>query len=112
LEDLDISTPFVDVDFMRSVSELIKTLNINTNPRSVLTEFDTLGMLELVTIKGKGIQRRFKWHIGTLTEKFGEAIGVDIAPRFEFGPGDFGPNTHDGTKVAKWKGSSRFGSKF
>jgi len=106
MPDLDMSTPFDDTDFMKSVGELIKTMGINTNPTAVFREFETLGMFELVSTK-RGFITRFKWHLGKIVMKFSEATGIDVKPRFEFGPGDYEDNQNKGDKVVMWKGSGR-----
>jgi len=111
LEDLDISTPFTDRQFIEAVGELIKRTGENTKPLFVLQMFDQLDFLERVDV-ARGQQRRFKWHVGELTTRFGEAIGVPMNSQLTFGPGDYGPNTNDGSRVMKARGSSRFGSKF
>jgi Family of unknown function (DUF5906) len=103
LEGLDISHPFTERQFIDSVSELIKRANENTKPSYVLSAFEKLGLLESVGTK-EGTKRRFKWHIGELTAKFGDAIGVPMESQFTFGPGDYGANTNDGDKVRLWKG--------
>ena len=105
-EDLDISTPFTKTEFLTQVAELCKKINDNARPLYVFEEFDKLGMLEEI-FAGKGRKLRFKWRIGELTAKFGDAIGVSLEPKFEFGPGDFGPNEHVGDKIVAWKGARR-----
>jgi hypothetical protein len=107
LEGLDISTPFTEREFIDSVSELIRRTNENTKPGYVLAAFDKFDLLELVGTKA-GAKRRFKWHIGELTARFGEAIGVPMESQFTFGPGDYGPNTNTGEKIVHWKGRAKF----
>ena len=104
--DLDISTPFSDHEFMTHVGELLKVLSENVRPAWVLDEFKSLNLLERVKTD-KGMKLRFKWRIGTLTEKFSEAIDIKIEPRFEFGPGDYGLNENKGDKITHWKGVGR-----
>jgi Family of unknown function (DUF5906) len=106
LEGLDISTPFTERQFIESVNNLIKQTGENTKPGYVLSAFDKLGLLESVNTK-EGAKKRFKWHIGELTVKFGEAIGVPMESQFTFGPGDYGANTNDGDKVRLPKGGRR-----
>jgi hypothetical protein len=107
LEDLDISHPFTERQFIDNVSELIRKTGERTKPGYVLDALHALGMLERIKAREGGSKWRFKWHIGTLTEKFGEAIGVPLEPQFTFGPGDYGNNTNDGSKIINWKGTSR-----
>lgn len=106
LEDLDISTPFTEQEFTIAVGQLIQRLNENTKPIWVFDELNSLGMFEQARTKNSR-KWRFKWMIGTLTEKFSEAIGVPLEHQFDFGPGDYGPNTNDGDKIVHWKGATR-----
>jgi len=105
-EGLDISTPFSQYEFTREVTELCKKMNENIRAAYVFEEFNKLGMLEQVTVN-RVHKFRFKWMIGDLTTKFGDAIGIMLEPRFEFGPGDYGPNTNDGVKPIMWRGQKR-----
>jgi hypothetical protein len=104
--DLDISTPFTTDDFHRQVTELVRQMNENVRSDWVLEEFKQLNLLERVRV-GNMTKFRFKWSIGTLTQKFGDAIGIPIEPQFEFGPGDFGENANVGEKPVQWKGVKR-----
>ena len=106
LEDLDISTPFTEQEFLTAVGQLIQRLNENTKPIWVFDELNSLSMFEKVRVKNAN-KIRFKWMIGTLTEKFSEAIGIQLDRQFEFGPGDYGPNTNDGERIVHWKGNMR-----
>lgn len=105
-EDLDISMPFSQTEFLTQVTELCKKINETVRSNYVLEEFERLGMLEFIQTN-RGRRMRFKWLIGDLTIKFGEAIGVALEPRFAFGPGDYGNNTNDGSKPIQWKGTAR-----
>ena len=105
LEDQDISTPFSPPEFMMFATEFCKKVGINRVPASsILDEFKTLQMLESI---GSG-KLRFKWKIGELHTKFGEAIGVKLTPQFMFTESDYGPNDNDGSQPVPWKGMRRF----
>ena len=58
LEDLDISTPFVDRQFLEAVGEFIKKSGENTRPAFVLQVFEQFDMIEHV-MTGTGRKRRF-----------------------------------------------------
>jgi Family of unknown function (DUF5906) len=105
-EGLDISTPFSQTEFLAQVTELCKKINENVRPMHVFEEFSKLEMLETIMVS-KSRKFRFKWRVGELTAKFGDAIGVPIEPKFEFGPGDYGSNEHTGEGIVHWKGIGR-----
>ena len=105
LEDHDITTPFMMSEFNMFVTEYCKKIGTTRVQASeVFAEFKTLHMLER-TADNKW---RFSWKIGELHDKFGEALGVKLTPRFVFTPEDYGPNDNDGTKSVPWRGMKRY----
>jgi hypothetical protein len=114
IPDNDISMPFTLGEFATSVTEYCaKTGNRHVIAKYVWEELQALGMLEHVNISGS-IKWRFKWLIGTLTERFGEATGLPMQSQFEFKVGDWGENTNDGAKRTPARGgfTRPWGSKF
>jgi hypothetical protein len=104
LEDCDITTPFTPTEFMAFVTDYCKKIGeMKVHPHFILKEFTALGMLE--NVEGK---IRFRWKIAELHDKFGEAIGVKLTPRFIFTEADHGPNDNDGSKPIPWRGLKRY----
>jgi hypothetical protein len=105
-EDLDISAPFTISEFNKRVSDVGLSMQLKYGqPRQVLDEFH--GMIERVELDGS-ILWRFKYKIGTLTEMFALAIGVEMAPRFVFTEEDFGPNESKLLGAKPWRGANSF----
>jgi hypothetical protein len=105
LEDCDITTPFSPSEFAMFVTEYMKKIGINkVMANDVFKEFHSLHMLELTASK----KWRFRWKIAELHDKFGEAIGVKLTPRFVFTDEDYGPNNNDGEKPVPWRGMKRY----
>jgi hypothetical protein len=102
LTDLDIVMPFSQVDFNRAVTTLCKETGYNVRAEWVWEEYKNLGMIE--PFHGKW---RFKWNLGELTHRFGEAIGTTLTPQFEFTDADYGLNAQDGAKPVLWRGVKR-----
>lgn len=106
-EDLDITYPFVQADLYRRVAEVCKELGLaSVQGGRVLSEFEAAGLLEKVVVKGQNMLR-FRYKLGTLTEKFGEAISIDLDPRFEFTEADYGDNDCDGSTRPAWRGAKK-----
>jgi hypothetical protein len=92
IEHTDISTPFTNVDLNNRITAVNKELGLSNVPVSrVLAEFTAADMLEDV-IAGGSIGRRFKWKIGALHEKFGDATGAPIASQYVFNESDYERN--------------------
>ena len=110
-EDLDISAPFTTTEFNKRVSDTCESARIRfVQPRHVFEEFTSAGLIEAWT-HGSSKYWRFKSKIGTLTEEFGNAIGVKLESRFEFSDDDFGPNTSEFKGAKPWRGNlGRFGN--
>jgi hypothetical protein len=110
-EDLDISAPFTTAEFNKRVSDTCESARIRfVQPRHVFEEFTSAGLIE-AWVHGSSKYWRFKSKIGTLTEEFGNAIGVKLESRFEFSDDDFGPNTSEFKGAKPWRGNSgRFGN--
>jgi hypothetical protein len=109
-EDLDISAPFTMVEFNKRVSDTCDSMRIRfVQPRHVFEEFTSAGLIE-PWASGTNKYWRFKYRIGTLTQLFGTALGVELESRFIFEPDDFGPNQSEFIGAKPWKGSinSRF----
>lgn len=106
-EDLDITFPFAQPDLYRRVAEVCKELGLaSVQGARVLQEFEAAGLIEKIVVQGQR-KFRFKYKIGTLTEKYGEAISLELEPRFEFTEEDFGPNECDGSERIPWRGNKR-----
>jgi len=106
-EDLDISTPFNKSKFIEYLEEKCKKLGeLRIRGTYVFEEFENLALLEKFRA-GAIVQYRFKWLHGTLIQKFAESTGLNMDSQFEFGPGDYGENTNEGTKPVPWKGAKR-----
>jgi hypothetical protein len=105
-EDLDISTPFTTTEFNKRVADVCESLRIRfVQPRYVLAEFADAGLIENWENNGNRYYR-FKYKIGTLTQLFGEAIGVKLEPRFIFNDDDFGINESELLGAKPWRGSN------
>src|SRR5262249_17424944 len=74
-EDLDISAPFTITEFEKRVKDLTDNSGMKVRSIWVFNDLNEQGMMEQVTITGNRFWR-FKYKIGTLTEKYSEAIGV------------------------------------
>jgi len=109
-EDLDISAPFTAAEFNKRVIDVCNSMHIkHVQPRYVLDEFNSAGLLEPWVTNG-GRFHRFKYKIGTLTDKMSEAIGVPLESRFVFTEDDFGVNESELLGAKLWRGNvnSRF----
>lgn len=109
-EDLDISAPFTLVEFNKRVADTCDSMRIRfVQPRHVFDEFVAAGLLEAY-VENNNRLWRFKHRIGTLTNNFGLAIGVELEPRFTFADEDFGDNDSKLMGSKPWKGnkSTRF----
>ena len=103
-EDLDISAPFTLTEFNKRVVDTCEQMHIRfVQPRHVFDEFTGAGLIE-PWISGNNKYWRFKFRIGTLTEQFGLAIGVELESRFIFTEEDYGDNQSEFTGAKPWKG--------
>jgi len=69
---------------MAFVTEYCKKVGITKIPAvAVFNEFKILQMLESTDSN----KLRFRWKIGELHDKFGEAIGVKLTPQYKFTDG-------------------------
>jgi len=101
LEDCDISMPFGAGDLNKKVGEVCKEVGmLPVQGSRVLAEFKDAGVVEQYIENGRNMLR-FKYRIGTLTEKFGLSISVTMEPKFQFNEDDFGDND---TTLASPKG--------
>ena len=92
IDDHAIEIPFTAAHFAERVSKACKDLGMrDVQPMRVMAEFEDAGVIEEITFQRRRMHR-FKWMIGDLTNKFGEAISATMSPHFEHGPGNFGPN--------------------
>lgn len=104
---LDITTPFTRVEFVNAVAERLKNAGDRiVNPEWILREFAELGMLETAKC-GIVMKQRFRWKLGELQSKFGEATGIPLIPPYEFTEVDYGPNDNDGSKPVSFRGMVR-----
>jgi hypothetical protein len=110
-EDLDISAPFTIPEFNKRVDDIAKSMQIKyAQPRHVFEEFKSAGLIETWS-SGSLNFWRFKYKLGTLTQEFSKAIGVELEPRFIFTDDDFGSNTSEFMGAQPWRGmNSRFGN--
>ena len=105
LEDHDITTPFSITEFLAFVTEYCKKIGVfKVSATEVLKEFQSLHMIE----RTPDNKWRFRWKIGELHDKFGEALGVKLTPQYKFTNEDYGPNDNDGTKSVPWRGMKRY----
>jgi hypothetical protein len=107
-EDLDITYPFTASDLNRRVSEVGTELGLrNVQSARVISEFEQADVIEKVVVGGAK-KLRFKHKLGTLTEAFGAAIGVELESHFILDKNkDYGPNDCDGSTRPPWKGNKR-----
>jgi len=104
MEDSDLTMPFTLSDLNKKVGETCKELGmLPVQGSRVLAEFKEAGIVEPHVESGRNMVR-FKYKIGTVTEKFGQAISVIMEPRFEFTEDDFGENTTTLASPKSWKG--------
>ena len=104
IEDSDISMPFTYQDLNKRVVETCKELGMGSvHGQRVLAEFREADLLEPHTENGRNYMR-FKWKLGTLTEKYGLAISVVMEPRFQFTDADMGENDTTIANPKNWRG--------
>ena len=109
-EDLDISAPFTRTELERRIIDTCTAMGLrNVQQQHILAEMRDAGLLAQVMIKGTRYWK-FKYKIGTLTDKYSEAIGVQLESRFEFSEDDYGDNEiTEFVQCKPWRGSnSRF----
>ena len=103
-EDGDISMPFTPADLNKRVVEVCKELGMGSvHGQRVLTEFKEADLLEPYVENGRNYLR-FKWKIGSITEKYGASISVVLEPRFQFTDADKGLNDTTLKNPKPWKG--------
>jgi hypothetical protein len=106
IEDCDISMPFGAGDLNKKVSEVCKELGmLPVQGARVLAEFKEAGVIEVYTENSRNLLR-FKFKIGTLTDKFGQSISVAMEPKFQFTEDDFGDNDTTLASPKNYKGIS------
>jgi hypothetical protein len=104
VEDQDITMPFTLQDLGKRVSEVCKDLGMSSvHGQRVMAEFKETDLLEPYSEAGRNYWR-FRWKLGTLTEKYGQAISVVLEPRFQFTDDDKGPNDTTIAKPKNWRG--------
>lgn len=100
LEGLDITTPFTQRELVMRVSEVCKEMGLSALPgHFVYQEYEAAHVVEKI-----GDKYRFKYNLGTLIEKFGEATGSPLDVPYTFDEADYGANTHTGVKRVLWRG--------
>lgn len=96
MEFTDISTPFTISDMNKRVVDVCKEMNMpSVQGKRIMDEFTSADVIETF-MDTSGVRTRFKWKIGALHEKFGEATGAPIAPSFVFNEGDYMRNDATG----------------
>lgn len=113
IEDAEIDYPFDMPALNARVQEVAKEFGYrNIQSVRVLNEFMEAGVVEKVTSGGRN-RLRFVHRYADLCEAFGNAIGVQMEPRFEFKDDDRGLNDNDGSKPPKqWRGGGGAVRKF
>lgn len=103
-EDLDLTYPFTVPELNRRVVDVCRELGMsNVQGSHILAEFESAGVLEKIVVSGQK-KLRFTHKLGSLTQLFGVAIGVDLESRYEFTEKDMGPNDCDGSTRPAWRG--------
>lgn len=104
IESTALEVPFLDADLNNRVNELVKQMGFRTIQGSrVMAEFEGAGLIETVTAGFKRY-KRFTQNIGSVTQIFGEAIGLELNSQFDFEEADFGLNTTNIGDRKNWKG--------
>jgi hypothetical protein len=104
LEMTALEVPFLSADLDRRVAELTQEMGLRSVQGSrVLQEFEGADLIEK-TSQGMRRYLKFKHKLGTTTQLFGAAIGVELDSMFEFGENDYGENTAEIGARMNWRG--------
>lgn len=104
IESTALEVPFLDSDLNNRVNELVKEMGFRPIQGSrVMHEFESAGLIETVSAGFKRY-KRFAHNIGTTTQLFGAAIGLELNSQFDFEEADFGLNTTEIGARKNWKG--------
>lgn len=107
MEDSDITMPFTMTDLNKRVGEVAQELGMRSvQGARVLAEFKDAGLLEQ-HVENKRVMLRFKYKAATLTQKYGEAISVNLEPRFQYDSEDEGMNDTTLASPKGWRGLNR-----
>lgn len=99
-----LEVPFLDADLDRRVAELAQEMGLRAvQGARVMAEFEQADLVEKV-VSGMRRYRRFKHKLGTTTELFGAAIGVQLETSYVFDESDYGENTLQIGARQNWKG--------
>lgn len=102
IEDMSIEYPFNTPALAHRIEEVCNVMHIRPlRTDLVVAEFLEAGLVDK-TMNGF----TFRYRCGTLVEKFGEAISMELDKRFEFSDDDFGVND-DPMKKKPWKGARK-----
>jgi hypothetical protein len=104
IESTALEVPFLDSDLNNRVNELVKEMGFRPIQGSrVMAELEGAGLIETVS-QGFKRYKRFIHNIGTTTQLFGAAIGLELNSQFDFEEADFGRNTTNIGDRKNWKG--------
>jgi hypothetical protein len=104
LEMTALEVPFLDADLDRRVAELAQEMGLRAvQGARVMAEFEQADLVEKV-VSGMRRYRRFKHKIGTTTDLFGAAIGVQLETSYVFDESDYGENDLQIGARKNWKG--------